>query len=122
MSVLNLNKNVTFEIKPFLRWWARELAFLVPLKIRQFFYAPQAAIIIRSNAEQFELSYEIGGEQKHLANVARDISKAAAVKNLLADERFKNVIFVFRLSKNDALSKTVNLPLAAQTNILQVVS
>lgn len=122
MSVLNLNKNVTIEIKPFLRWWARELAFLVPIKIRQFFHTPQAAIIVRSNGEQFELSYEINGEQKYLATVVRDISKAQAVKNLLAGERFKNAVFVLRLSNADALSKTVNLPLAAQANVTQVVS
>lgn len=122
MSVLNLNKNVTLEIKPFLRWWARELAFLVPTKIRQFFHTPQVAIIVRSNGEQFELSYEINGEQKYLATVARDISKADAVKNLLANERFKNAVFIFRLSNADALSKTVNLPLAAQANVTQVVS
>jgi general secretion pathway protein L len=122
VSVLNLNKNVTIEIKPFLRWWARELVFLVPTKIRQFFHAPQATIIVRSNGQQFELSYEISGEQKHLANIARDISKAQAVKNLLADERFNNAIFVLRLSNADALSKTVNLPLAAQANVSQVVS
>jgi general secretion pathway protein L len=121
VSVLNFNKNVTFEIKPFLRWWARELAFLVPTKMRQFFHSPQAAIILRSKAQQFELSYEINGKQKHLANVARDSSKAAAVKNLLADERFKNAIFVLRLSNEDALAKTVNLPLAAQANVAQVV-
>jgi general secretion pathway protein L len=122
VSVLNLNKNVTIEIKPFLRWWARELAFLVPIKIRQFFHTPQAAIIVRSKGEQFELSYEINGEQKYLATVVRDISKAQAVKNLLAGERFKNAVFVLRLSNADALSKTVNLPLAAQANVTQVVS
>lgn len=122
MSVLNFNKNVTIEIKPFLRWWARELAFLVPIKIRQFFHTPQTAIIVRSKGEQFELSYEINGEQKYLATVVRDISKAQAVKNLLAGERFKNAVFVLRLSNADALSKTVNLPLAAQANVTQVVS
>lgn len=122
MSVLNLNKNVTLEIKPFLRWWARELIFLVPNKIRQFFHAPQAAIILRSNGQQFELRYEINGNEKPLASVARDSSKADAVKNLLADERFKNAIFILRLSNTDALTKTVNLPFAAQANVSQVVS
>lgn len=122
MSVLNLNKNVTLEIKPFLRWWAKELAFLVPIKIRQFFHSPQAVIIVRANDTQFEFSYEIGVERKHLASVVRDVSKAQAVKNLLADERFKNAICVLRLLNQDTLLKTVNLPLAAQTNVEQVVS
>lgn len=121
--MLNLNKNVKIELKPFLRWWGRELSFLVPTKIRQFFHAPRVAIIVHPKDEQFELSYEINGVHKVLATVARDISKAEAVKNLvLKDERFKNAIFVLRLTENEALAKTVNLPLAAQANIAQVVS
>jgi general secretion pathway protein L len=121
VSVLNLNKNVTLEIKPLLRWWARELAFLVPTKIRQFFHAPQSAIIVRVSGEQFELSYEFGGEQKLLAVVARDDLQNATIKNLLSEEKFKNALIILRLSNTDALIKTLNLPLAAQTNIEQVV-
>jgi general secretion pathway protein L len=120
---MNLNKNIKIELKPFLRWWGRELSFLVPTKIRQFFYTPRPAIIIRPTAEQFELSYEINGVQKILATVARDSSKAEAVKLLLSsDDRFKNAVFILRLSNHDALNKTLNLPLAAQSNISQVVS
>lgn len=121
MSVLNLNKNVTLEIKPFLRWWARELAFLVPSKIRLFFRAPQAAIIIRANRQQFELSYQFGDEQKPLIVVAREDLQSETVKNLLAEARFKNVLIILRLASEDALVKTLNLPLAAQSNIAQVV-
>jgi general secretion pathway protein L len=121
--MLNLNKNVKIEFKPFLRWWGRELAFLIPVKIRQFFNAPRTAIIIRSIEKQFEFSYNINGVQKKLATIERDISKVEAVKNLiLKDERFKTAIFILRLSNNDALNKTLNLPLAAQSNISQVVS
>lgn len=121
MSVLNLNKNVTLEIKPFLRWWARELAFLVPSKIRLFFRAPQAAIIIRANRQQFELSYQFGDEQKPLIVVAREDLQSETVKNLLAEARFKNALIILRLASEDALVKTLNLPLAAQSNVAQVV-
>ncbi len=119
---MNLNKNLTIEIKPFLRWWGRELSFLVPIKIRQFFYAPNAAIIIRPINAQLELSYEINGNQEFLTTVARDISSVETIKNILNAERFKNAIFILRLSNHDALNKTLNLPLAAQSNISQVVS
>lgn len=121
MSVLNLNKNVTLEIKPFLRWWARELAFLVPTKIRRFFHAPQAAIIIYAKSEQFELRYELGGEQQPLATVARDDLQNDTIQKLLSQERFKNALIILRLSSADALVKNLNLPLAAQANIAQVV-
>ncbi len=119
---MNLNKNVKIELRPFLRWWGRELAFLIPAKIRQFFHAPRGAIIIRPIDEQFEFSYEINGQQETLTTVARDISSAEIVKNLISVDRFKNAIFILRLSHHDALNKTLNLPLAAQANVLQVVS
>lgn len=117
-----INKNVKIELKSFLRWWGRELAFLIPAKVRQFFHAPRGAIIIRPIGEQFEFSYEINGQKDFLAMMARDISNAENVKNLITSNRFKNAIFILRLSNHDALNKTLNLPLAAQTNVLQVVS
>jgi general secretion pathway protein L len=119
---MNLNKNVNFEFKPFLRWWRRELAFLIPAKISQFFYTPQPAIIIKPIDNTIELSYEIKGVQHNLATVTCEISQQETVKNLLSDERFKNAIFILRLSNQETLNKTLNLPLAAQTNVSQVVS
>lgn len=37
------------------------------------------------------------------------------------DNRFKDAIFILRLSHHEVLSKTLNLPLAAQANVSQVV-
>jgi general secretion pathway protein L len=119
---MNLNKNVNFEFKPFLRWWRRELAFLIPAKMSQFFYTPQPAIIIKPIDNTIELSYEIKGVQHNLGTVTCEISQQETVKNLLSDERFKNAIFILRLSNQETLNKTLNLPLAAQTNVSQVVS
>ncbi len=117
-----INKNIKIELKPFLRWWKRELAFLIPVKVRQFFHIPRGVIIIRPIGEQFEFSYEINKQTEILATVAQDISNAESIKNLINADRFKNAIFVLRLSNRDALNKTLNLPLAAQSNVSQVVS
>lgn len=117
-----INKNLKIELKPFLHWWGCELAFLIPTTVRQFFHAPRGAIIIRPLNEKFELSYEINGQSEILTTVENAISSAEVVKDLINSERFKNAIFILRLSKNDALSKTLNLPIAAQANISQVVS
>jgi general secretion pathway protein L len=114
--------NKTIELKPFLRWWKRELVFLIPAKIRQFFHAPQIAIIIRAIDDNFELSEDINGVQTVLTTISPDVSNTETVKNLLSNERFKNAVFVLRLSNRDALNKTLNLPLAAQANVSQVVS
>lgn len=117
-----INKNIKIELKPFLRWWGRELAFLIPVKVRQFFHIPRGVIIIRPIGGQFEFSYEINRQTEILATVAQDISSAESIKNLINADRFKNAIFVLRLSSRDALNKTLNLPLAAQSNVSQVVS
>lgn len=116
-----LNKNINIEFKPLLHWWKRELAFLIPTKIRQFFHTPRVAVIIRSVGENFELSEEIDDVKTVLKTIVPEMSNAETIKNLLSAERFKNAIFILRLSNRDALNKTLNLPLAAQSNVSQVV-
>jgi general secretion pathway protein L len=119
---MNLNKNVNIQIKPFLRWWGRELAFLVPVKVRQFFHTPSRAIIILPNNDSLTLCYEVDGKQETLTTIARDDVTTQNLATILDEARFKNAIFILRLSSQDALCKTLTLPLAAQSNINQVVS
>jgi general secretion pathway protein L len=119
---MNLNKNVNIQIKPFLRWWGRELAFLVPVKVRQFFHTPSPAIIILPTNDSLTLYYEIDGKQETLTTIARDDVTTQHLATILDDARFKNALFILRLSSQDALCKTLTLPLAAQSNINQVVS
>ena len=119
---MNLNKNVNIQIKPFLRWWGRELAFLVPVKVRQFFHTPSRAIIILPNNDSLTLCYEVDGKQETLTTIARDDVTTQNLAAILDEARFKNAIFILRLSSQDALCKTLTLPLAAQSHINQVVS
>ena len=119
---MNLNKNVNIQIKPFLRWWGRELAFLVPVKVRQFFHTPSRAIIILPTNDLLTLCYEVDGKQETLTTIARDDVTTQNLGTILDEARFKNAIFILRLSSQDALCKTLTLPLAAQSNINQVVS
>jgi general secretion pathway protein L len=119
---MNLNKNVNIQIKPFLRWWGRELAFLVPVKVRQFFHTPSRAIIILPTNDLLTLCYEVDGKQETLTTIARDDVTTQNLGTILDEARFKHAIFILRLSSQDALCKTLTLPLAAQSNINQVVS
>lgn len=120
---MNLNSNVKIELQPFLRWWGRELSFLLPTKVRLFFHAPRAIIIMRVMDDKFELYYEIDEQQQFLASLEKNSSNAKKVRELIeSDDRFKNAIFILRLSSHEALCKTLNLPPAAQANVSQVVS
>ena len=119
---MNLNKNVNIQIKPFLRWWGRELTFLVPFKIRQFFHTPCRAIIILPTNDSLTLCYEVDGKQEILTTIAREDVTTQNIATLLDEARFKNAIFILRLSSQDALCKSLTLPFAAQSNIHQVVS
>lgn len=116
-----LNKNINIEFKPFLRWWKRELAFLMPAKIRAFFHTPRVAVIIRANGETFELSEEINGIPNVLMTILPNSANTESVTNLFSEPRFKNAIFVLRLSNRDALHKTLNLPIAAKSNVSQII-
>lgn len=119
---MNLNKNVNIQIKPFLRWWGRELTFLVPVKVRQFFHTPSRAIIILPTNDSLTLCYEVDGKQETLTTIAREDVTSQNLGTILDEARFKNAIFILRLSSQDALCKTLTLPPAAQSNINQVVS
>ncbi len=118
---MNLNRNVNIQIKPFLRWWGRELAFLIPVKVRQFFHTPTRAIIILPTNDTLTICYEVDGKKEILMSIARQDASIETVANVINEARFKDAIFILRLSSQDALCKTLTLPLAAQNNVNQVV-
>ncbi len=119
---MNLNKDVTLQIKPFLRWWGRELAFLVPRNVRQFFYTPPRAIIVLPSQDTLTLVYETEGKQETLITLPQSDLSPTALEGILDNTRFKNALVVLRLSSEDALCKTLTLPMVAQHNLTQVVS
>ncbi|CAA9892166.1 General secretion pathway protein L [Candidatus Methylobacter favarea] len=121
--MLNLNSTIDLEFKKFFRWWKRELAFLVPEKIKQLVNDRHGFIIMRPQNNHLELVYLLDGQIEDLGKLDRNEAGIAQYKALLAtDERLPKANLIIRLSGQDAIQKELALPAVAKENLQQVVA
>jgi general secretion pathway protein L len=121
--MLNLNSTIDLDIKTVLRWWGRELSFLVPEKIKHGVSDRQGFIIARAESHQLTLSYQFDGQFEQLATLEYDKSTVAYYKDLLAsDEKLSKAKVILRLTGQDAIQKQLALPAAAKENLHQVIA
>jgi len=120
--MLNLNSTIELDFKKFFRWWRKELAFLVPEKLRALISDKHDTVIIRTQGNQFELTYA-GEAQEPLAVLSRNEEGAAQFSELLAtDERLAKANFIVRLHRAEGICRELALPAAAKENLAQVVA
>lgn len=121
--MLNLNSTIDLDADKFLRWWLRELEFLVPEKIRQWVSGQQGCIIVRPEGNQLMLTYIANGQAEPLAALERNASGIAQYKALLIkDERLAKANLILRLTAQQAIQKELALPAAVKENLSQVVA
>lgn len=125
------------DFKGFLRWWRRELSFLVPEKIKQLFNDKRGFIVISTEGHQLVLTY-LSGEPGYpngseddygsavaeiIAKIDRNEAGIAHCKALLAnDERLAKANAILRLTGQDAICRELALPAVARENLYQVVA
>jgi general secretion pathway protein L len=120
--MLNLNSTIDINFKQFFRWWKRELAFLVPEKIKQLVNDKQGFIIISPEGRQLVLTYIHDGQTEQLATLdrgARDFTFQGLYEK---DERLAKAHIILRLTGQNAIQKELSLPAAAKENLYQVVA
>ncbi len=121
--MLNLNSTIDLDFKQFLRWWKRELDFLVPDKLKDLVTDQQGYLIVSLDNNQLKITYQNKEESELLATVDRDESGLAQFKTLREkDERLIKAKVILRLSSQYAIQKELSLPSVAKENLLQVVS
>ena len=120
--MLNLNSTIDLNFKQFFRWWKRELAFLVPEKIKQFVNDKQSFIIVSPKDRQLMLTYTRDGQIEPLVTLdrgARDLKFQGLYEK---DERLAKANIILRLTGQDAIQKELSLPAAAKENLYQVIA
>ena len=120
--MLNLNSTIDLNFKQFFRWWKRELAFLVPEKIKQFVNDKQSFIIVSPKDRQLILTYTRDGQIEPLVTLdrgARDLKFQGLYEK---DERLAKANIILRLTGQDAIQKELSLPVAAKENLYQVIA
>jgi len=120
--MLNLNSTIDLDFKSFLRWWQRELDFLIPEKIKQLLTDQQGYLIVSPEGNQLILTYRYQLQSEVLAKVDRNESGIAQFISLRDnDERYTNAQVILRLPREYGLQKELSLPAVAKENLLQIV-
>ena len=120
--MLNLNSTIDLNFKQFFRWWKRELAFIVPEKIKQLVSDRQGFIIIKPEANHLVLTYARDGQIEPLITLDRGARDLILQSLYEKDERLAKANIILRLTAQDALQKELSLPAAAKENLYQVVA
>jgi general secretion pathway protein L len=114
----------------FFRWWAAELAFLVPSLLRKRLGADDVLAVALAG-DRAVLSHEVAGKACVLGEIPAEATKAASagILKLLGRvsglrERFAagRLPVTLRLPSDQALRTQLSLPLAAEANLRQVVA
>ena len=120
--MMNLNSAIDFNFKQFFRWWKRELAFLVPEKIKPLVNDPQGFIIIRPEGRQLLLTYLHDGQSEALELPERGTRDLTFQHLCEKDERIAKAKVILRLAGHNAIQKELGLPAAAKESLNQVVA
>ena len=121
--MLNLDTTINLDFKKFLRWWGRELSFLLPGSVRQIIYDNQGRLIVRLTEDRLLLSYQINGDTEQIAEFQNDEEGMADLAALLEkDSRFDKADCVIRLSDRFAIAKELVFPIAVADNLQQAVA
>jgi general secretion pathway protein L len=121
--MLNLNSTIDMDFKRFLRWWRKELGFLVPEKIKRLVNDRQGYIIVSPVHTHLQLGYYLNGQFEVLAELERNEAGAAKLKVLFEkNEPLSKATVILRLREEDALHRELVLPAAAKENLHQVVA
>src|SRR5687767_8444981 len=110
------------RVRRFLVWWARELAPIVPARVRGWFVEHRDELIVR--VEDEAIVVRRASEPPEAARVVprsepEEIQRAALLAELHSGEERPDVVFC--IGPRHVLRRTLNLPLAAEENLRQVL-
>lgn len=119
---MNLNTTIDLDLKGFFQWWGRELAFLLPDKVRQALRDRNGLLAFSADELGFSVGFQADDESRPRLEKRFDFADVDGFrqwKNQHPD--FDKAETALRLTSAQALSKIVYLPAAAQENLQQVV-
>ncbi|OAI04676.1 fimbrial assembly protein [Methylomonas methanica] len=119
---MNLQTSIDFDLKRFFQWWGRELAFLVPNRLRSLLTDRSGALVFSAADADFQINFYRDTEQQTPMTWRLDSDIADSYQSLKAQNPdFDKAECILRLDNTQALKKIVYLPAAAQENLQQVV-
>jgi len=120
---MNLNTTIDLDIKGFFQWWGKELAFLVPSKLRRAIRDRNGTLLFIPDEQGFTVNYLREDEQEISLQKRLEYIDADAYQQLMTQNPgFEKAEHVLCLNQTQALYKLIYLPAATQENLQQVVS
>ena len=117
-----LNKAIKFDLRRFFQWWRKELAFLVPKKLRTLLSDKSGVLIITALENSYKIALLNDETLSNIAELERNEQGKSEFNKLLEqDARIRNADFIIRLSSRYAIKKEIYLPEVAADNLYQVV-
>ena len=110
----------------FFAWWFKELAGLIPARLRGALEGSAGAALLDLSGPDMVLSRRSGGSWRELGRVdpqgLNEPAQARAFAEVIRKAQLHELNVVLRLPARWALRKTLSLPLAAEENLRQVLT
>ena len=118
---MNLDTTIDIDLKGFFRWWGKELAFLIPNKLRRQLREHHGYVIFTPVGQEFDVAF-FDDDNRLVVRRRMDLAENGGY------QQFKNQYpalekaeFVLRLASGQALQRVIYLPSAVQENLQQVI-
>ena len=119
---MNLDTNIEFDLRRFFLWWGRELAFLVPERLRQWLSDQSGQIFLTVSDEQLYFNRLVDGESQTLATLPVNEQTSSQFQKLKTEHaELEKAQCILRLTEQQAIGKVLYLPAAARENLKQVI-
>ncbi|MGH8559030.1 MAG: PilN domain-containing protein [Methylococcales bacterium] len=120
--MIKLNTRVELDIRAFFRWWLTELSAVAPVWLRKMVTESYDYLLITRHGENFHVSMVTDEPSKEFDGILLNEEGVEAWYGMVSrNPEMQKIPIVLRLQSGQALVKIVTLPLAAESNLYQVV-
>ncbi len=117
--MLNLDSNI--ELGAFFKWWMQELSFLLPASFREAVKG-KGFLVIEIQGEQAKVSYIKRGAERVLGEFELNALAKEELHGLIeTNSDYQSIERVLRVPEALAVQQDVFLPVAAESNLHQVI-
>lgn len=121
--MFKLDTPLNIDLTRFLHWWGGQLSFLVPSRFKEVFGAKRDYLIVKPEADNFELVLYSQQGNRLLGQFALDEAGKQARDQLFQQQpSLQEAEVILRLAAGQALCKRFKLPAAAEENLKQVIA
>ncbi len=111
------------DISKFFKWWGQELSFLLPKKFREALTKGKSLLIVEINQKTAKISFVNQEGEKLLGEFDINALAKEEIETLIeSNAQYKDVEIVLRVPEQLSVKQDVFLPIAAESNLHQVMS